>query len=686
MAVAPPDTMSVPSPGGAPGASSGSRRSLLLAVLLATALVAIYLPVRGAGFFYLDDDFYVTANPFVRDGVTLAGLGHAFLSSHGGLWMPLAFTSHMIDVSLFGLDPTGPHVVNVVLHVVNAALLLAVLLRTTGALAPSLAAAALFACHPMRVESVAWIAERKDVLSALFGLLALHWWVDFTRAPSARAYRLVVAATIAALLSKPMLVTLPLLLVCFDVWPLGRLGTARPDGRALRLKDLVVEKLPLLALAGAAAAITLAAAGTQGALAALESRSLGTRLAHALGAYAWYAWKTLWPTDLGVFYPYPTWSGWQIAGAALFVAGSAAVSVATWRRAPWVAVGLAWFAIGLAPVIGIFQAGGQGMADRFTYVPAIGLVIALVWSLHEIVRARTALAGAALVAVATLAAGAHRQATYWRTSEALLEHTLAVTANNWRMESALGSVLANAGRNEDASAHFTRALAIEPRDPVAQYGMGLSLDGLGRPDEAIVHYREAIHVDPGYWRAHNNVGVYLLHHGDVDGALHHLSEAVRLNPDAADATRNLRGALAVAGFPDTNTDGYLQGLRAWSAAIASDGSEPGAAAYNASLAVELLRAHAALVHGCIGADAHPAFSLYVQVDATGQLTAVTAMPPTPVARCVRDELRTAHAPAPPFAPFHARIPIEPPRDTSRGGGETRDWNAGGTHRRGAAAG
>jgi Flp pilus assembly protein TadD len=661
MAVAPSHIMSVPPPGGAPGVSSGSRRrSLVLAALLAAAVVAIYLPVRQAGFFYLDDDFYVTANPFVRDGLTLAGLHHAFLSSHGGLWMPLAFTSHMLDVSLFGLEPAGPHVVNVLLHVVNALLLLTLLLRATGALAPSLVAAALFACHPLRVESVAWIAERKDVLSALFGLLALHWWVTFTRAPSARAYRLVVAATIAALLSKPMLVTLPFLLICFDVWPLGRLGTPGPDGRPLGLKDLVVEKLPLLALAGAAAAITLATAGSQGALAALEGRPLHTRVAHAIGAYVWYAWKTAWPTDLAVFYPYPAWSGWQIAGAATLVAGAAAAAIVTRRRAPWIAAGLAWFAIALAPVVGLFQAGGQGMADRFTYVPAIGLVVALVWSLHETARARAAraaLAGAAVVVVGTLAVGAERQATYWRTSEALLAHTLAVTADNWRMESALGSVLANSGRETEAYERFAHALAIEPRDPVAHYGLGLTLDQLGRADEAIVHYREAVRIDPGYWRAHNNIGVFLLHHGDVDGALHHLSEAVRLNPNAADATQNLRGALGLAGFPDSNTDGYLQGLRAWSAAIASDGSEPGAAAYASSLAVELLRSRAARVHECIGADAHPAFSLYVQVDATGQLTAVTAMPPTPAARCVRDELRTAHVPTPPFAPFHARIGI-----------------------------
>jgi hypothetical protein len=247
-------------------------RAIALVVVLAAVIAAIYLPVREAGFFYLDDDFYVTDNPFVRDGLTLGGLRQAFFGSRGALWMPLAFTSHMLDVSLFGLSATGPHVVNVCLHVLNAALLLALLLRTTGALAPSFVVAALFALHPMRVESVAWVAERKDVLSALFGLLTLHAWVGYVRAPSDGTYRRVVGATILALLTKPMLVTLPPLLVCFDVWPLRRLETLRADGSRLTTKDLVVEKLPLLALALAAAAITPRRCG-------LDRRARGARRA-----------------------------------------------------------------------------------------------------------------------------------------------------------------------------------------------------------------------------------------------------------------------------------------------------------------------------------------------------------------------------------------------------------------------
>jgi len=649
------------------------------AVVIAVAVAAVYAPVRHADFFYLDDDFYVTENPMVRDGLTVAGLRRAYFGSHGALWMPLALTSHMLDVSLFGLTPAGPHVVNVVLHVVNALLLLALLWRATGALAPSVAAAALFALHPLRVESVAWIAERKDVLSALFGLLTLHVWVSYTRAPSVRRHRIVLAGTILAIMAKPMLVTLPLLLLCFDWWPLRRAGTLGPDGRPLTAGDLVREKMPLFLLAAAAAVITLLAAGTQGALVALGQRPLPARVAHAVISYVWYASKTLWPTDLAVFYPQPAWSGWQVAGAGLLVAATALAAVRMRRTAPWVAAGLAWFAIGLFPVIGLFQAGGQGMADRFTYLPSIGLVVALVWTLHEGARTRvvrSAVAGATVVAVCALAVAAHRQVGYWGTSETMLGRTLAVTRDNWRIEEALGNVLANQGRHAEAQVHFARALRIEPTSGGAAYGLGLALDGLDRPDEAVAQYREAVRLDPRHWRAHNNLGVFLLRHGELETALYHFSEAVRLNPRARDATDNLRATLAATGFPKTHTDGYVQGLVTWSAAIANDQTSRAGAAYAARLASELFRARPALMSSCAaknGDGKHPPFSLYVQVDANGALTAVTAIPPTAAARCVRDELRTAHAPSPPFAPFHATVNADP-------------GTLGDTRERGAAAG
>ena len=647
--------------------TTARRRGIGIAigVALILGIALIYAPVRGAGFFYLDDDFYVTANPFVRDGLTIAGLGHAFFGTHGALWMPLAFASHMIDVSLFGLSPAGPHVVNVIIHAVNALLLLALLYRTTGALVPSVLATALFAFHPLRVESVAWIAERKDVLSLLFGLLTLHAWVSYRAEPTSRRFRVVVAGTILAIMAKPMLVTLPVLLVCFDWWPLRRVGTPGPDGRPLGAGDLVREKMPLFLVSGAAVVVQLVAARLQGALVALDDRTIPTRLGHATCAWAWYAWKTIWPSDLGVFYPYPAWSWAQLAGAAALVAAALVVGVRARRSAPWITAGLAWFAIGLLPVIGFFQAGGQGMADRFSYLPSIGLVTAVVWTVHETVRmraGRAALAGAGVVVAVAFAVVAHRQVGYWRNSETMLERTLAVTHDNWRMEEALGNVLANEGRHADAQAHFARALAIEPDSGGAAYGLGLALAGLGRDDDAVIHYRDAIRFDPGHWRAHNNLGVYLLRHADLDTALYHFSEAVRLNPGARDATDNLRATLAATGFTPENADGYIQALVTWSAAIASDGQTIGGAAYGARLSSALLATRASLFQGCAGKgtdDGAQPFSFYLQIDANGTLTAVTVVPPVAAARCLRDELRTAHAPSPPFAPFHASVVVPP---------------------------
>jgi tetratricopeptide (TPR) repeat protein len=648
-------------------ATAARRRAIGIAigVALVLAIVLIYASVRQAEFFYLDDDFYVTANPFVRDGLTIAGLRRVLFGSYGAHWMPIAFASHMVDASLFGLTPAGPHIVNVIVHALNALLLLALLHRTTGALVPSVLATALFAFHPLRVESVAWIAERKDVLSLLFGLLTLHAWVSYTAEPTSRRFRVVVAGTILAIMAKPMLVTLPVLLLCFDWWPLRRVGTPGPDGRPLGAADLVREKMPLFLVSGAAVVVQLVAARLQGALVALDDRTIPTRLAHATCGYAWYAWKTIWPTNLGVFYPFPAWTWVQVAGAAAVIAAALVVAVRARRSAPWITAGLAWFAIGLLPVVGFFQVGGQGMADRFSYLPSIGFVTAVVWTVHETVRARSAraaFAGVGVVAAVALAVVAHRQVGYWRNSETMLERTLAVTHDNWRMEEALGNVLANEGRHADAQAHFARALAIEPDSGGAAYGLGVALAGLGRDDDAVVHYREAIRLDPTHWRAHNNLGVYLLRHGDLDTALYHFSEAVRLNPGARDATDNLRATLAATGFTKEHADGYLQLLVTWSAAIASDQQTVGGAAYGARLASALLASRAALFQSCAGKgadDGAQPFSLYLQIDANGALTAVTVVPPVAAARCLRDELRMAHAPSPPFAPFHASVVVPP---------------------------
>jgi hypothetical protein len=620
---------------------------------LVVATILIYAPVRHADFLSIDDTTYITENPYVRAGLTGPGLRHAFLASRGALWMPLAFVSHMIDVELFGLDPTGPHLVNIALHAVNAILLLLLLVRATGAVAPSVVVAAVFALHPLRVESVAWIAERKDVLSACFGLLALHAWVSYARRPAFARYLVVVAATALALLSKPMLVSLPLLMLLLDLWPLRRLAA---DGAArATVRDIVLDKIPLLLMAAATAGVTLLSARADASMPTLAERPVGARLAHATVAYVWYAWKTFWPTDLAVLYPYPSWAGWQIAGAALVVGLAGTVVVVAWRRAPWTAIGLAWFAVGLFPVIGFFQAGSQGMADRFTYVPGIGLVIAIVWTLDALVRApraRAALAGVAIASTGALAIASAHQVTYWRDPLALYGHTLAVTSSNWMIETEMGNTWLRRGDLERAYARFEDACRIEPRYAVPAFGLGLTATALGRSDEAELHYRDAVRIDPGYAKAHNNLGILFYERGDVDEALHHLSEAARADPDSPELVANLKRALTDSGV--TDVDGYLGHLATWSVEVAADRNRPGGAAYGSTLMGMLVGPRVDAVRACFAGGGPPApFAIYVEVGADGALAEVAASPPTRVARCFRDELRDARAPAPPFAPFHA---------------------------------
>jgi tetratricopeptide (TPR) repeat protein len=632
--------------------TASPRSKLIVAsALLVAAVALVYAPVRHAEFFHLDDPIYVTENPHVRGGLTADGLRHAFLASHAALWMPLTFTSHMVDVEVFGLTPTGPHVVNVLLHALNAGLLLWLLARTTGALVPSVIVAALFALHPLRVESVAWIAERKDVLAACFGLLTMHAWVGWVRRPSRTRYVTVVAGMLLALLSKPMLVTLPIMLLCLDWWPLRRSSSVR---------ERVIEKLPLFALAAGAGIVTLYTAYAAGAFAFIADHPLPERLAHAAVALVWYAAKTAWPVRLAILYPIPQWAWWQVAGAVAALAAAGVVAVRLSRRAPWIVAGLVWFVVGLLPVSGIVQAGAQGMADRFTYLPTIGLLVAVVWTFDATAHTRggrVALAGSAIVVAVAFAIVARRQVGYWRNSETLYTHTLAVTDENWVVQGSLGDVLMNGGRPADAYPHFAEAFRIEPRAALAAFGMGSALDRLGRPEEAVVRYREALRIDPTSARAHNHVAVYLGNHGDMDGAIYHFSEAVRFAPGAPDFAANLKQALESTGI--ANTDAYLRGIVHWGTAVAADRREPGGASYGATLSRALVAARPGAVGACLGVarDQVAPFNLYLEVAVDGALTALTAAPSTQAARCLCDELRTARVPAPPFAPFRAAVPM-----------------------------
>ncbi len=560
-------------------------RLVLPALILIVLTLAAFLPVLGNGFINLDDDLSVTANPAVRAGITREGIRWAFTSlGYASNWHPLTWLSHQADVSLFGLDPAGHHLTSLLLHAANVLLLLLLLARMTGARWPSFLAAALFAVHPLHVESVAWVAERKDVLSTLLGLLCLLAWLEYLRRPASGRYILALALFVLGLLAKPMLVSFPFVLLLLDYWPLGRRQRREPAGgeRGSRYLPPLTEKLPFFILAAASSLVTWLAQARGGALNPLSRTDPGGRVANALVSYVRYLGKTVWPSGLVPFYPLPAhgWGWWRIAGAALILV---AVSLLALRgRRPWFAAGWLWYLVTLLPVIGLVQVGEQALADRYTYLPLIGIFIMIAWGLDEpawrVPRLRhflAVLAGATLLACAVLT---WTQVGYWKDSLTLFGRTLEVSRDNWLALTNYGLALEEAGRYPEATARLEEALALDPGWAPARNNLGLALARSGRLAEARVHFQEALRLQPGSAEArlnlanvlalqglpaealvqvreavrlaprlamaHNNLGVYLLREGRREEARGEFREALRLDPFQEEAKANLRDALA----------------------------------------------------------------------------------------------------------------------------------------------
>ncbi|TMA79707.1 MAG: hypothetical protein E6J72_10410 [Deltaproteobacteria bacterium] len=482
---------------------------------VAACTFILFLPFRGATFLNYDDPLYVTENPQVQRGLTADGVAWAFTTSATGTWHPLTWLSHMTIVSLAGLDPAAHHLTNVVLHAANAALVLLVLARATGRLAPSVLVALLFAAHPLHVESVAWVAERKDVLSTFFGLLAVLAWLGYVRAPTRGRYVAAVLAFTASLMAKPMLVTLPVLLLLLDWWPLCRVEGVSGRGRWRRWQPLVVEKLPLAAVAAAAVIVAVSTQHRGENVSGVDTVPIAFRAGHTLVAYVTYLRRTFWPSGLAVFYPYPhRLDAGEVAVAAAVLAAVTAVAVWNARRAPFVLVGWAWFVVSSLPVIGLVQIGMQSTADRYTYVPLIGIFLALAWTAVAIADAvppwsTAVVAGLAASAVVACGALTLQQLTYWRTDVALYRHALAVTRDNFVAHNNLGLALVSGG---DASARA----------------------------EAAWHFAEALRLRPAYPEAHNNLGGVLLMQGRRTEAIEQFTAALRAKPDFAAAQKNLR--------------------------------------------------------------------------------------------------------------------------------------------------
>jgi tetratricopeptide (TPR) repeat protein len=524
-----------------------------LLVCLALGLLTLLVYVRGLGHEFIevyDDATYITENIRIHDGPTLDAVRWAFTSAYAANWHPLTWLSHMLDCRLFGLDPAGHHAVSVLLHVANSLLLCVVLQRMTGAFWRSAIVAALFAVHPLHVESVAWVAERKDVLSTSFWLLTVWAYGAWTARPSAARYALILALYAAGLMAKPMLVTLPCALLLLDVWPLlraGRLGAAEEQG-AIRqgpgLRRLLLEKAPLFAMSAGAAVATFFAQRLGGAVADFEAHPLALRVQNAVVAYAAYLGKTVWPVDLAVIYPYPAaYPVWKVAASAALLLLVSAVAAWRARRTPAGIVGWLWFLGTLVPVIGLVQVGAQSMADRYTYIPHIGLFVALVWGADALVRRfqglRLPLAALAAAALLLLSALTVRQVGLWHSGVTLFSHALAVTRDNYIAHTNLGSALIARGEVAQAVPHFHRAVSIDPGYVIARSNLGAALVDLGRIDEGLPHLMQAVEEAPGDAQSHVNLANALARREDWSAAAEHFQRAIELDPDSIAALVSL---------------------------------------------------------------------------------------------------------------------------------------------------
>jgi tetratricopeptide (TPR) repeat protein len=531
-----------------------------LACVLVLMVGALFAQTREFGFINYDTPAQVSDNPEVLDGLTAEGIDWAFSSGSTGNWIPLTRISHMIDVSLFGLDSGSHHLTSVLIHAANTVLLFYLLFSVSGYRWRSFLVAVVFAAHPLHVESVTWINQRKDVLSAFFVLLSILAYGRYAQKPGVWRYAAVVAAFACALMSKPMAVTLPLLLIVLDVWPLQRLTqSAAVSGHRFAplssLKAAVIEKVPMMAMAGGLTAVTFMAQQSAGAVSGFEGISLMARVSNAVVSYGVYIGQTVWPAGLSVFYPMPVQ---PMVGAAVATGLALVVLAAVMARRrsshPYLTAGFAWFLIVLLPVLGLIRVGLGAHADRYMYLAQSGLVVAAVWFVADFLRTRPHLRSAAVTAsvAVCLAFGvaAWRQLGHWRSTSALFEHALAVTENNAVAHHALGYELRAAGKLDEAAEHFARALSIWPGYIRAKNNLGEILFSQGRLAEAEAQFRAAIATNAERTPSHANLGTVLRAQGRFEEAVEAFEEAIRLRPEFGPPRMGLALAYESAGRND----------------------------------------------------------------------------------------------------------------------------------------
>jgi protein O-mannosyl-transferase len=579
-----------PSSGGRDGCATATfeRPDILILFGLAVVTFGIYAQVIGHRFITLDDPTYMQDNSMVNRGVTLAGLAWAFSTFYAGNWHPLTWIAHMIDSQFFGMFAGGHLLVNALIHSANTLLVFWFLLRTTHARWSSALVAALFALHPLHVESVAWASERKDTLSTFFGLLSLIAYVRYAEAPSIRRYAWTAIMLALGLLAKPMLVTWPFVMLLLDYWPLKRFagesstrrltihkvaaidlnrqgGSGEPP---LPKPRLILEKLPLLVLVSAAAVVTFLAQSHGGAVRTFTEAPITLRLSNALVSYAKYILLAFWPNDLAINYPFPDAGlpAWQIIGAALLLIAITAFCFSQSRKhsgAP--IVGWLWFLGTLVPVIGLVQVGAQTMADRYFYIPSIGLFIAIVFGLADIAERRqiapwmsAAIANVVLLILATLT---NAQIHLWSDSFILFKHALTVAPSSVIIEDCLGLAIHKSGQLEEAVPHFEKALQMKPDDYTALLTMGVTRFHQGRVPEAIEYAQAAIRSHPAEPKAHNLLGMALAKQNRNDAALDEVRRASKLAPKDAEIRNNLGLALVRLGRNAEAIDEFREAVR-----------------------------------------------------------------------------------------------------------------------------
>jgi len=568
----------------------------LATLLLALITLAAFWPVVWNEFTEYDDPDYVTSNPHVQAGLSWQGLDWAFGRLHGErtYWHPLTWVSHMLDCQLFGLKPAGHHLVNLLFHTFNAVLVFLVFRRMTGAFWRCAVLACLFALHPLQVDTVAWVAERKNLLSGLFWLLTMWAYTRYAEGRGRNAegtmqnaqssipysasdntqhassfYLLSLLFFALGLMCKPVLVTLPFVLLLLDYWPLQRSQPSSLNPQPWTAFRLAAEKAPFFLLAGVSSVITIV---SHRALMALGDAAAGlpleARVENAVVSYVRYLGKTVWPSRLAVFYPHPvSWETWVVVLSGALLLTLSALSIAKARSRPYLLVGWFWFLGVLVPFIGVIQAGSQAMADRFVYVPIIGLLLAIVWGAHDAAarwRQRDFTLSACATAAALLClALTHRQIGYWKNHGTLFRHALAVTENNADAHYNLATRLAKRGAFDEAIRHYEEAVRISPEDVDSHTGLGYALVGTGRFVEAIEQYRESLRLNPGDTTAHNNLGDLLARQGRVDEAIEHLTESLRLDSKNPEAHANLGLALARRGSYPEAIAHYRAALEVW---------------------------------------------------------------------------------------------------------------------------